>query len=172
MAKPTDLIDPFFRTALVEAEQALDAGDYLGTVRKCVEVYSRIAAQQPEMVLRPPNQLMPLPRARSVREGRRNALTPWPVRLGVGISFDESEPALGGQGIFDYVTNAMSKDAYSIGGQVWIQAQAIGTTIIWSAVVSLVAYKLVDLTVGLRVPEDQEREGLDITSHGETAYHA
>jgi len=91
MAKPTDLIDPFFQTALVEAEQALDAGDYLQTVRKCVEVYSRIAEQQPEMVLRPPSQLMPLPRARSVREGRRNALTPWPVRLGVGISFDEND---------------------------------------------------------------------------------
>ena len=91
MAKPTDLIDPFFRTALVEAEQALDAGDYLGTVRKCVEVYSRIAEQQPEMILRPPNQLLPLPRARSVREGRRNALSPWPVRLGVGISFDEHD---------------------------------------------------------------------------------
>ena len=91
MAKPTDLIDPFFQTALVEAEQALDAGDYLQTVRKCVEVYSRIAEQQPEMVLRPPNQLMPLPRARSVREGRRNALLPWPVRLGVGLSFDEND---------------------------------------------------------------------------------
>jgi hypothetical protein len=91
MAKPTDLIDPFCRTALVEAEQALDAGDYLGTVRKCVEVYSRVAAQRPEMILRPPNELMPLPRARSVREGRRNALLPWPVRLGVGISFDEND---------------------------------------------------------------------------------
>jgi hypothetical protein len=91
MAKPTDLIDPFFRTTLVEAEQALDTGDYLGTVRKCVEGYSRIAEQRPEMILRPPNQLMPLPRARSVREGRRNALTPWPVRLGVGISFDEND---------------------------------------------------------------------------------
>jgi hypothetical protein len=91
MAKPTDLIDPFFQTALVEAEQALDAGDYLQTIRKCVEVYSRIAEQRPEIILRPPNQLMPLPRARSVREGRRNALTPWPVRLGVGISFDEND---------------------------------------------------------------------------------
>ena len=90
MAKPTDLTDPFFQTALVEAEQALDAGDYLRTVRKCVEVYSRIAAQRPDMILKPPSQLMPLPQARSVREGRRNALSPWPVRLGVGISFDES----------------------------------------------------------------------------------
>jgi hypothetical protein len=89
MAKATDLIDPFFRTTLVEAEQALDKGDYLGTVRRCVEVYHRIAEQRPEMILRPPNELMPLPQARSVREGRRNALLPWPVRLGVGISFDE-----------------------------------------------------------------------------------
>jgi hypothetical protein len=89
MAKPTDLIDPFFRATLVEAEQALDQGDYLGTVRRCVEVYRRIAEQWPEMILRPPNELMPLPQARSVREGRRNALLPWPVRLGVGISFDE-----------------------------------------------------------------------------------
>ena len=90
MAKPTDLTDPFFQTALVEAEQALDVGDYLRTVRQCVEVYSRIAAQRPDMILKPPSQLMPLPQARAVREGRRNALLPWPVRLGVGISFDES----------------------------------------------------------------------------------
>ena len=89
MAKPTDLIDLFFQTALVEAEQALDEGDYLQTVRKCVEVYRRIAEQRPDMVLRPPGELMPLPRARSTREGRRNALLPWPVRLGVGLSFDE-----------------------------------------------------------------------------------
>ena len=91
MTKPTDLTDPFVQTALVEAEQALDAGDYLRTVRKCVEVYSHIAGQRPEMVLKPPSQLIPLPRARSVREGRRNALLPWPVRLGVGISFDEND---------------------------------------------------------------------------------
>ncbi|MBI3330468.1 MAG: hypothetical protein HYZ81_27630 [Nitrospinae bacterium] len=89
MAKPTDLIDPFFQTTLVEAEQALDKGDYLGTVRRCVEVYSRLAEQRPDLILRPPNPLMPLPPARAVREGRRNALLPWPVRLGVGIRFDE-----------------------------------------------------------------------------------
>jgi hypothetical protein len=94
MAKPTDLLDPFFRTTLLEAEQALDAGDYLGTVRKCVEVYRRIAELRPEMILKPPNPLMPLPLARSVREGRRNALLPWPVRLGVGISFDERDKPL------------------------------------------------------------------------------
>ena len=91
MAKPTDLTDPFVQAALVEAEQALDTGDYLRTVRKCVEVYSHIAEQRPDMILKPPRQLMPLPKARSVREGRRNALSPWPVRLGVGISFDEHD---------------------------------------------------------------------------------
>jgi Amt family ammonium transporter len=66
----------------------------------------------------------------------------------------------------------MSTDAYSIVAQVQVQAIAVGTTIIWSAVVSLVAFKLVDLVIGLRVPEEEEREGLDITSHGESAYHA
>jgi Amt family ammonium transporter len=53
-----------------------------------------------------------------------------------------------------------------------VQATAVGTTILWSAVVSIIAFKLVDLVVGLRVPEDEEREGLDISSHGESAYHA
>jgi Amt family ammonium transporter len=92
--------------------------------------------------------------------------------LGALLTGVFAAPNLGGQGIFDYTTNKMSADAYSIGSQVWIQAQAVGTTIIWSAVVSLIAYKLVDLVVGLRVPEEEEREGLDITSHGESAYHA
>jgi Amt family ammonium transporter len=61
---------------------------------------------------------------------------------------------------------------YSILDQVWIQAQAVGTTIVWSGVVSVIAYKLVDVVVGLRVSEDEEREGLDISSHGESAYHS
>ncbi|MDB5916299.1 MAG: amt [Massilia sp.] len=92
--------------------------------------------------------------------------------LGALLTGVFAAPQLGGQGIFDYVTNKMSTDAYSISHQVLVQAQAIGTTILWSAVVSVVAYKLVDLVVGLRVPEEEEREGLDITSHGESAYHA
>ena len=79
-------------------------------------------------------------------------------------------PSLGGTGVYDYVANAANPD-YNILGQVWIQAQAVGTTIVWSAVVSLIAYKLIDLVIGLRVSEDEEREGLDISSHGETAYH-
>jgi len=43
-------------------------------------------------------------------------------------------------------------------------------TLVWSGVVAFIAYKIVDLVIGLRVPEDEEREGLDITAHGETAY--
>jgi Amt family ammonium transporter len=80
-------------------------------------------------------------------------------------------PSLGGTGIYDYVANKVAPD-YSIVGQVWIQFQGVITTIIWSGVVAFIAYKLVDLAIGLRVPEEQEREGLDITSHGESAYHA
>jgi Amt family ammonium transporter len=79
-------------------------------------------------------------------------------------------PSLGGTGIFDYVANAASAD-YSIGGQVLIQLEAVVTTIVWSGVVSVIAFKLVDLVLGLRVTEEEEREGLDISSHGETAYH-
>ena len=55
--------------------------------------------------------------------------------------------------------------------QVWAQAKAVLITIVWSGVVSLIAYKLVDMTIGLRVSEEDEREGLDIAAHGETAYH-
>jgi Amt family ammonium transporter len=55
-------------------------------------------------------------------------------------------------------------------GQLWIQCQGVLTTLIWSGVVSFIAFKLVDILIGLRVPEDEEREGLDITSHGESAY--
>jgi Amt family ammonium transporter len=81
-----------------------------------------------------------------------------------------ASPSLGGTGVYDYVTNAVAAD-YSIKGQVWIQFIAVITTIVWSGVVSLIAYKLVDIVIGLRVSEEEEREGLDISSHGETAYH-
>jgi Amt family ammonium transporter len=83
-----------------------------------------------------------------------------------------NSPALGGPGyVADWVTATMVTAAdYSIAAQVWVQAKAVLTTIVWSGVVSIVAYKIVDLTIGLRVPEEEEREGLDITSHGETAY--
>jgi Amt family ammonium transporter len=78
-------------------------------------------------------------------------------------------PSLGGTGIFDYVKNAANPD-YAIGAQVWIQLQGVLVTIAWSAIVAFIAFKLVDMMVGLRVAEDEEREGLDIVSHGETAY--
>jgi len=81
-----------------------------------------------------------------------------------------ADPALGGTGIYDYVTNAVA-EGYSIADQVVIQATAVGTTIVWSGVVAFVVFKLLDVVMGLRVPEDQEREGLDVTSHGENAYH-
>jgi Amt family ammonium transporter len=79
-------------------------------------------------------------------------------------------PSLGGTGVYDYVANAANPD-FSISAQVWIQAQAVITTIVWSAVVSVIAYKLVDIVLGLRVSEEDEREGLDISAHGETAYN-
>ena len=65
----------------------------------------------------------------------------------------------------------VTADAYTIAGQVWTQAKAVLITVAWSGIVSVIAFKLVDLTIGLRVSEEDEREGLDITSHGETAYN-
>ena len=84
-----------------------------------------------------------------------------------------NSPALGGPSAMgDWVTMTMiTPDAYSIASQVWIQAKAVLLTIVWSGVVSVVAFKIVDLTIGLRVTEEEEREGLDISSHGESAYH-
>ncbi|MFC4160430.1 ammonium transporter [Chitinimonas lacunae] len=80
-----------------------------------------------------------------------------------------ADPALGGVGVWDYVANQAGA-SYSIADQVLVQAKAVGITVLWSALVAAVAYKLVDMTIGLRVPEDEEREGLDVTSHGEKAY--
>nr|WP_222863973.1 ammonium transporter [Pigmentiphaga aceris] len=57
-------------------------------------------------------------------------------------------------------------------GAVWVQLKAILLTIVWTGVVSVVAYKIVDTLIGLRVTEEEEREGLDISSHGESAYHS
>jgi Amt family ammonium transporter len=90
--------------------------------------------------------------------------------LGALLTGVFASPSLGGTGVYDYVANKVNPD-YSIGGQVWIQFQGVITTVIWSAVVAFVAYKIVDLLVGLRVSEEEEREGLDISSHGETAYN-
>jgi ammonium transporter, Amt family len=63
-------------------------------------------------------------------------------------------------------------DDYSIASQVWIQIEAVVITIVWSAIVAFIAYKIADMIVGLRVDADTERQGLDLTSHGEQAYHS
>ncbi|MBN8760919.1 MAG: ammonia channel protein [Thiobacillus sp. 65-69] len=79
--------------------------------------------------------------------------------IGTGIFVS---PALGGVGVADY----------AMGSQVVTQATGVIITIVWSGVVSFVAFKLIDMTMGLRVSEEQEREGLDTASHGERAYTA
>ncbi len=71
--------------------------------------------------------------------------------------------SLGGVGFAEGVT---------MGHQLLVQLESIAITIVWSGVVAFIGYKLADLTVGLRVPEEQEREGLDVNSHGENAYNA
>ncbi len=76
---------------------------------------------------------------------------------------------LGGTGIVDYVNNTIVDT--EIATQLWIQTQAVLTALIWSGVVAFVCYKVVDLTIGLRVSEEAEREGLDTATHGERAYN-
>jgi Amt family ammonium transporter len=80
-----------------------------------------------------------------------------------------ASPALGGTGVWDYVTNSVAE--YSMSTQFISQAWGVGVCIIWSGIVSYIAFKLIDIVIGLRVSEESEREGLDISEHGETAYH-
>ncbi len=93
--------------------------------------------------------------------------------LGALLTGVFNSPNLGGPSFpASWVTGAMTTAAdYSILSQVIIQAKAVGVTVIWTAVVAFIAFKIADLMVGLRVPEEEEREGLDTTSHGEAAYH-
>jgi ammonium transporter, Amt family len=97
--------------------------------------------------------------------------------LATGIVVD---PALGGAGIVDYAkcevvngvfTSTCGALDYNMAAQVLIQAKAVLTTVVWSAVGSLIVYLIVAILVGLRVPEETEREGLDIAEHGERAYN-
>ncbi len=85
-------------------------------------------------------------------------------------------PALGGAGIVDYATcdaaNVCATAAYSLGGQLLAQAKGVLVTLLWSGIGSAILYKLVDMTIGLRVSADAEREGLDLSAHGEAAYHS
>ena len=90
--------------------------------------------------------------------------------LGALLTGVFNAPSLGGPGFFNNWFE-MKQGFESIGAQLWIQAKVVGVTVVWSAVVAAAAYKIADLLVGLRVSHDEEREGLDTTSHGETAYH-
>jgi len=90
--------------------------------------------------------------------------------LGALLTGVFNSPDLGGPGsVQDWVT--MKSGYPGIMAQLWIQAKAVGLVFVWTAVVAFVSFKIADLLVGLRVTEEEEREGLDINSHGETAYH-
>ncbi len=82
-------------------------------------------------------------------------------------------PALGGVGAPDYATKPgeLVAAAYEFGPAFLSQAKAVGFTILWSGIGSAILYKIVDVVVGLRVTQDEEREGLDLADHGERAYN-
>jgi Amt family ammonium transporter len=82
-----------------------------------------------------------------------------------------NSPDLGGTGVYDYVAGTWTASP-GMGAQVWIQAKAVGFTLLWSGIVSLIAFKLIDIVIGLRVTEEVETEGLDTAEHGERAYHS
>jgi len=92
--------------------------------------------------------------------------------LGALLTGVFNDPSLGGPGyVADWVTGKVVSAAdFSIASQLWIQFKAVVTTIVWTGVVALIAFKLAEWTTGLRVSEEAEREGLDTTSHGEAAY--
>ncbi len=82
-----------------------------------------------------------------------------------------ADPALGGQGWIDYTVFPAVPGAYDMAGQVMTQLWAVGTTVAWTAIVSAILFYGLKYTTGLRPTEDAEREGLDITEHGERAYN-
>ena len=90
--------------------------------------------------------------------------------LGTGILVD---PSLGGVGIADYISKPgeLTSGTYNMVGQVTAQAKTVLTTLLWSGIGSLIIFKFVDILIGLRPADDHEREGLDITDHGERAYN-
>ena len=92
--------------------------------------------------------------------------------LGALLTGVFNAPSLGGPSFpVDWFSGTLTSAAdYSISGQLWIQAKAVVVTLLWSGIVAAISYKLVDLTIGLRVTEEDEREGLDTTAHGEAAY--
>ncbi len=84
--------------------------------------------------------------------------------LGAILTGVFASQSLGGNG-------GLTPDTFAMGAQVWIQIKSVVFTVVWSGVVSFIAYKIVDMIIGLRVSEEDERQGLDISSHGETAYN-
>ena len=86
--------------------------------------------------------------------------------IGTGIFVN---PKLGGTGVFDYVANKVGD--FDAKAQIVSQLWAVGTSLVWSAVVAFVLFKLIDIVMGLRVSEEAEREGLDVAEHGEKAYN-
>ncbi|WP_026615422.1 ammonium transporter [Ensifer aridi] len=80
-------------------------------------------------------------------------------------------PALGGAGIVDYSTADFAAGYAGTATQVWAQLKGVLVTVVWSGIGSFILYKVVDAIVGLRVSVEAEREGLDLSSHGEAAYH-
>jgi ammonium transporter, Amt family len=88
--------------------------------------------------------------------------------IGTGIVAD---PSLGGQGYYDYTVFPAVVAAYDMAGQVWIQVQAVAVTVVWTGVVSAALFFIIKAVFGLRPTPDDERQGLDQTSHGESAYN-
>jgi len=90
--------------------------------------------------------------------------------IGTGILVSKG---FGGVGLVDYISNPGTavEGAYTLSTQLWTQIKAVLLTLVWSGVGSAILYKIVDVVIGLRVPVEQEREGLDIASHGERAYN-
>ena len=86
--------------------------------------------------------------------------------IGTGIFVN---PKFGGTGVFDYVANKVGD--FDAKAQIVSQLWAVGTSLVWSAVVAFVLFKLIDIVMGLRVSEEAEREGLDVAEHGEKAYN-
>jgi Amt family ammonium transporter len=80
-------------------------------------------------------------------------------------------PALGGAGIVDYSTADFAAGYAGTATQVLAQLKGVVVTVLWCGIVSIILFKIVDMIVGLRVPVEAEREGLDLASHGEAAYH-
>ena len=82
-----------------------------------------------------------------------------------------ADPALGGQGFFDYTVMPAVVGTYDMGAQLITQVKAVGITLLWSGIGSAILFFVIDKTIGLRPAEDAEREGLDLSSHGERAYN-